>query len=38
MGSMDGIGLAQERGRWLAVVNTVMTLRVLYNVGDFLTG
>jgi hypothetical protein len=27
-GGMDRIGLAQGRGRWRAVVNTVMNLRV----------
>jgi hypothetical protein len=28
-GSIDWIQLAQDRGRWRAVVNTVMNLRVL---------
>jgi hypothetical protein len=28
-GSVDWIQLAQDRGRWRALVNTVMTLRVL---------
>jgi hypothetical protein len=28
-GSVDWIPLAQDRGRWRAVVNTVMNLRVL---------
>jgi hypothetical protein len=28
-GSVDWIQLAQDRDRWLAVVNTVMNLRVL---------
>jgi hypothetical protein len=27
-GSMDWIGLSQERGRWRALVNEVMNLRV----------
>jgi hypothetical protein len=27
-GGMDWINLAQDRGRWLAVVNKVMNLRV----------
>jgi hypothetical protein len=27
-GDMDRIGLAQDRGRWRAVVNAVMNLRV----------
>jgi hypothetical protein len=29
MGEMDGITVAQDRDRWLAVVNSVMNLRVL---------
>jgi len=36
-GGMDWIELAQDRGRWLALVNAVMKLRVLYNAGKFLT-
>jgi hypothetical protein len=28
-GSVDGIQLAEERGRWRDLVNTVMNLRVL---------
>jgi hypothetical protein len=28
-GGMDWINLAQDRGRWRALVNTVMNLRVL---------
>ena len=28
MGSKDMINLTQDRGRWQAVVNTVMSLRV----------
>jgi hypothetical protein len=27
-GDMDWIGLAQDRDRWLAIVNVVMNLRV----------
>jgi hypothetical protein len=29
MGDMDGIAVAQNRDRWVAVVNSVMNLRVL---------
>jgi hypothetical protein len=36
-GDMDWIDLAQERDRWRAVVNEVMNLLVLLNVGNFLT-
>jgi hypothetical protein len=34
---MDWIDLAQDRGRWRALVNGVMNLRVLKNAGKFLT-
>jgi hypothetical protein len=37
-GGMDWIDLAQDRGQWTALVNTVMNLRVPYNVGKCLTG
>jgi hypothetical protein len=36
-GSMDWIGLAQDRDRWRTLVNAVMNLRVTYNAGNFLT-
>jgi hypothetical protein len=29
MGDMDGIAVAKDRGRWLALVNSVMNLRFL---------
>jgi hypothetical protein len=34
---MDWIVLAQDREQWRALVNTVMNIRVLYNVGNFLS-
>jgi hypothetical protein len=34
-GGMDLIKLAQDRGRWRALVNAVVTLRVAYNAGNF---
>jgi hypothetical protein len=33
---MDWIHMAQDRGQWQALVNTVMNLRVPKNVGKFL--
>jgi hypothetical protein len=35
--SMDWIYLAKDRGRWLALVNGVVNLRVPKNAGNFLT-
>jgi hypothetical protein len=32
-GDVDWIGLAQDRDRWRALVNSVLNLRVPYNVG-----
>jgi len=34
---MGWIDLVQDRDRWLALVNTVMNLRVPQNAGNFLT-
>jgi len=34
---MNWIDLAQDKDRWLALVNLVMNLRVPQNVGNFLT-
>jgi len=35
-GGMDWIELAQDRGRWWALVNAVMNLRGSIKVGEFL--
>jgi hypothetical protein len=34
-GGMDWIDLTQDRDQWKALVNTVMSLRVPYNIGKF---
>jgi hypothetical protein len=36
-GDMDWIHLAQDRGQWRTLVNTVMNLLVPQNVGKFLS-
>jgi len=36
-GGMNWIDLAQDRGRWQALVNTIMILQVPQNGGNFLT-
>ena len=36
-GYMDWIGLAQDRDRWRTLESAVMSLRVPWNVGNFLT-
>ena len=36
-GGMDWIELAQDRGRWWALVNAVKKLRVPQKAGNFLT-
>jgi hypothetical protein len=34
-GDMDWIGLAQDRGKWRALVNSVLNLRVPQNPGNY---
>ena len=34
-GDMDGIDLAQDKDRWLVLVNVVMIFRVPQNTGNF---
>jgi hypothetical protein len=35
---VDWIDMAQDRGQWKALVNTVLKLRVSQNAGKFLVG
>jgi hypothetical protein len=35
---VDWIDMAQDREQWVALVNTVLNLRVSYNGGKFLSG
>ena len=37
MGDMDWVDLAQDRDRWLALVNAVMNVRIQSNAENFLT-
>jgi hypothetical protein len=37
-GEVDWIGLAKDRNRWRAVVNSVLNLRVLLNPGKLSSG
>jgi hypothetical protein len=36
VGGMDLIDLTRDRGRWRAVVNTAMNLRIPQSAGNFL--
>jgi hypothetical protein len=36
-GGMDWIRLAQDRGNWRALLNTVINLQIPYNVENFLS-
>jgi hypothetical protein len=35
MDGMSYIDLAEDKGRWRAVMDTIMNLRVPFNTGDF---
>jgi hypothetical protein len=37
-GDVDWIGLAQDRNRWRALVNSVLNLRVPWNAGKLSSG
>jgi hypothetical protein len=37
-GDVDWIGLAQDRNRWRALVNSVLNLRVPFNAGKISSG
>jgi hypothetical protein len=36
--NVDWVHLAQDKDQWQALVNTVMSLRVPWNAGNFLRG
>jgi hypothetical protein len=36
-GGMDGVNLAQDKGRWWVLLNVVMNLQVSQNAGNFVT-
>jgi hypothetical protein len=38
LGSVDWLGLDQDKDQWTALLNVVMNLRVPYNLGKFLSG
>jgi hypothetical protein len=37
-GDVDWIGLAKDRNRWRALVNSVLNVRVPWNVGKLFSG
>jgi hypothetical protein len=36
-GNKEWIALAQDKNKWLVIVNAVMNIRVSQNAGNFLT-